>query len=349
MPGRAGGRVVEIKLRWILLFSVGIGLLVAAVGLGAGLLLIEHDPWVAVTAFVATTLVVSTPALACLMVANLLFDLDQEDGRRFLRRFVYVTAGIQLLGVLGMVPVALAAPDSVGYLLGVVALSVVLLWCGVRLGTRFQRRLVVESAQHSAWSPWSKPRLRRAALRVVTVFALAGMIGCAAFVWWGFALDDGEGPSFGAPIVYGLSLGAIAAALACLVVSWPLVKDMRRVLGRDFATQKAIVRVVLRNKDDVLSEEAQHQAAAYAGIMAVYYRFQIAQFALLLGGLWLQQVWNLTSGPSDSLVPLTLGLVIGIPLVFLTILPFIIREARRAKRYAIDHAESGPSVLGESR
>lgn len=338
-----------MKLRSVLLFSAGIAILTLALGLGVGLLLADHEPWMVVTAFVSTMLLVPVPALACLMVANVSFNLGSPDGRQFLRRLVYVVAGIQLLGVLGLVVVAIAAPDSAGYLMGVVALSIVLLWSGIRLGMRFQQRLVDESSDHRAWAPWPRSRVRRAILRIVIVFAIASMVGIGAVVVLGQTLGEGDGLSLGSSIIYGLSFGCIAASIACLVVAWPLVKDMRRVLGRDHATQKAIVRVVLHNKNDPLSEDAQYKAAAYAGIMAVYYPFQIAQFALLFGGLWLQQVWALPDGPSDPLYPFALGLVIGYPLLILISLPFIIREAGRARRYARDHAELCPCSVEKRR
>lgn len=338
-----------MKLRSVLLFSAGITILTVTVGLGIGLLLADHQPWMVVTAFVCTMLLIPVPAMACLMVANVSFNLEGPDGRRFLRRLVYVVAGIQLLGVLGLVLVAIAAPDSAGYLVGVVVLSIVLLWSGIRLGMRFQQRLVDESAEHRTWASWPRSRVRRAILRVVVVFTIASMVGSGAILVLGLTLGEGDGLSPGSSIIYGLSLGCFAASIACLVLAWPLVKDMRRVLGRDHATQKAIVRVVLRNKNDPLSEDAQDKAAAYAGIMAVYYPFQIAQLTLLFGGLWLQQVWNLPDGPSDPLYPVALGLVIGLPLLVLISLPIIIRECRRARRYARDHPERCPCPVKERR
>lgn len=341
-----------MKLRTVLLFSAGITILTVAVGFGVGLLLTDHLPWMVVTAFVCTMLLVPVPALACLMVANVSFSLDGPDGRRFLRRLVYVVAGIQLLGVLGLVLVAIAVPDRAGYLAGVVALSIVLLWSGIRLGTRFQQRLIDESTEHRAWAAWPRSRVRRATFRIVIVFTIASMVSSGAVVVLGLTLGEGDGLSPGSSIIYGLTLGCFAASIACLVLAWPLVKDMRRVLGRDHATQKAIVRVVLRNKNDPLSEDAQDKAAAYAGIMAVYYPFQIAQLTLLFGGLWLQQVWNLPDGPSrpsDPLYPFALGMVIGLPLLVLISLPFIIRESRRARRYARDHPERSACAVKERR
>ncbi|VXB41848.1 hypothetical protein [Citricoccus sp. K5] len=47
-----------MKLRTVLLFSAGITILTVAVGLGVGLLLADHLPWMVVTAFVCTMLLV---------------------------------------------------------------------------------------------------------------------------------------------------------------------------------------------------------------------------------------------------------------------------------------------------
>lgn len=154
-----------------------------------------------------------------------------------------------------------------------------------------------------------------------------------------FILAEDDGTSHLAPIMYGVSFGFISASVACLVVAWPLVKDLRHALGRDYATQKAIGRVVLRNKNDYLSSDGERRAATYAGIMAVYLPFQTAQIVLLFAGLWVQHLWNLIDEASTAYSWLTIGMVIGCPVLLAATLPFMIRQARNAKRYAVEHAD----------
>ncbi|WP_026536137.1 hypothetical protein [Arthrobacter sp. H14] len=328
-----------MKLRWVFLFGGGIALLTAAVGVGAALLFDDSEPWVLIVTLLSAMLLITAPAIAGIWVANFTFDLESTDGRGVFRRLVLITTAIQLLGIVGLVFVAIAVPSATAFLVGVTALSAALLLVGLRIGIRLHRRMANGSRDGKAWSPWSPTLIRSKVMRVVVVFLIASVIGVGGLIGLRFIVTDpGEASSL-AVVMYGFSFGFISASVACIVVAWPLVKDLRHALGRDYATQKAIGRVVLRNKDDELPEGGQQKATSYAAIMSVYLPFQIAQITLLFAGLWLQQLWNLIDESSTAYSSLTLGLVISYPILLAAALPFIIRQARNAKRYAVEHAD----------
>ena len=147
----------------------------------------------------------------------------------------------------------------------------------------------------------------------------------------------GDGVPLLQAVTFGVSIGLVAAALTCTVVSWTQMMSAREALGFDYATQKAIRRVVVRNGDDELTEEGQRRAAAYAAIMAGILPFQLAQLVMVITGVWLQQLWNLRSGLTDGFDAFATALVVGYPVLLAVFLPFSIRQVRHVRRYAARH------------
>lgn len=72
-----------MRLLWIFVLSSAVVLLTMTVGIGAALLLDDHEPWVLLLTFVCVMLLIAIPSLAGIMVANFLFDIEKPDGRRF--------------------------------------------------------------------------------------------------------------------------------------------------------------------------------------------------------------------------------------------------------------------------
>jgi hypothetical protein len=324
-----------VKLRWTFLIAIGLALLAGAAGFGAAVLL-PDDPLLTFAAIMCVTALITVPVIAGLTIANLGFDPDSADGRVGMRRLLLVVAGLELLPAVGCLAVALTAPEATLYVGAAVVVSAALLVGGVRLGGRIQRLSVRESQDPPVGTSWSRTVVQRKVRKVLVVFVLGTAVGIAGMVALGGESDERLDPV--SAVTYGLPVGLIAAAIACMVVSWPLTKELRNAMGSGYAEQRAIVRVVLRGKADELSEPGARHAANYARIAAASLPFQAAQFALLFGGLWLTQMGIVVRGHGGELSPIPLALVIAYPVFAVVFLPTLLRQTRRARRYAAAHA-----------
>ena len=347
-----------MKLRWIFLVAILGTLAAGALGVAVALLVPASPDWVMFVASLSAMSLLLIPLFAGLATATLIFDPDTADGRRGVRRLVLVVAALELLSAVGAVLVAVAVPAITPHVVGVIVVSVVLLVEGMRLGGRIRRRTARAAEDAAPWVSWSPAVVKRKVTRIVMVFVLVTVLATAAIVGLGIAFDEG-GELSGTVALVGLAPGLMSASIACMVVSWPLAKDLRRSLGNSYTEQKVIARVVLRGKDDELSEDGGLRAATYARIAASYLPFQIAQLVLLFAGIWFQQVWNLEQGSVDGMITFTRVVVVAYPVLVAVILPMLVVQARRAGRYAAAHAHllptgsdaiaaaASPSIAGE--
>ncbi len=331
-----------MKLRWIFLVAILGTVASGALGFGVALLVPADPEWLTFAAAFSAMGLALIPLLAGLTAATLIFDPDTTDGRKGFRRLVLVVGASELLAVLGAVVVAAAAPTITSSVVVVIIVSAVLLVVGLRVGGRIRRRTASAPKDAGPWVSWSPAVVRRKVTRIALVFVLVTMLATGVIVGLGLAFDEAGKLSVAEALV-GVALGLMSSSIACMVVSWPLAKDLRRALGNGYSEQKAIARVVLRGKSDDLSDEGRQRATTYARIAASYLPFQIAQLALLFGGLWLQQVWNLARGSIDGLVTFTWIIVVTYPVLVAIILPMLVVQARRAKRYAAAHAHLVPA------
>ncbi|WP_108249557.1 hypothetical protein [Planctomonas deserti] len=323
-----------MKRRYLLLIGVGLALLLVGLGFGlAALLPADRSDIAYVTSFSATVLVL-LPVLAGVLMARPTFDPNGRGGREALRAYVRVFWVGEVVAAAVCLGIAVTAPEIALALVVVVALSMGFLAAALRIGRRFP-------APSAAVAPlptvpdWSRSVIRRKVGTIVLTAVLGTGIGIAGLV----ALDH-EIPAVEA-VLLGPAIGLLAAAVWAMVVTWPLARSSRLALGRSYADQTTIPRVVLGGKPAELSEEGVRRAALYARIATLLFPFQLGQLVLLFSGLWPLALLNLSNGTAESVTAVA-GVVV-FPLFLVIGVPLLIVQTRRAKRYAAAHADLLPA------
>lgn len=143
---------------------------------------------------------------------------------------------------------------------------------------------------------------------------------------------EGEAFSFAGELFVWMPVmvGVYPACFACVVAFWPLVRQLRQVTGSDFTTALLLQNVVLRRKDDELTDQQSVLAVKYASIMANYTLFQGLSFLLLYIALAVAQLPSLLSDSGAPFASLSFWMIVALA-------PLMIRQGKRAQRYAREH------------
>lgn len=290
----------------------------------------------------AVMMVTMAPIFAGSMLALSPIDPKLPEGRRYFRRRIAMFVCVQLLGVVGIVAFAVIE-GSPWWLPVVITAAGVLLAALCRpVGDSLRRRGTTSPPTRHPNRELTRQERSRKVRRVAITFAVTLVVASAALTAVFFALpaegdDRAEVLTFA--FMFGASFACLAAGLACVVVSWPLVRSLRDKLGSDPREHRLIKRVVIRGKNDELTREQSERAAAYAVVLSDFYPFQIAQLLLLYAALLLQQGVSLMSNPDSELRWLAIGVAILLLVVIIVYLPMTIRHVRRVRRYAAEPRE----------
>ncbi|WP_210505567.1 hypothetical protein [Naasia sp. SYSU D00057] len=263
-------------------------------------------------------------------------------GRRPLLRMLILSAAVQLVGA-GLVvwlgrTGGLPLSESLTFV-GVVAAASGLSFVAARA---IRRREALRPAGPPA--AWTREVVERKAgvvrLWIFWTLMLAAAV-LTALVVTGVLPVDRELWLFAA---MGASLAALAGSAACLYVSWPLNAELRTARGDHHSDFSRIKRVVTGGKDERLSPEGQVRAIRWARVLTTYLPFQIGYLTLLYVALLLQQLPPaLVPGGADGR-PLNLVIAAALIVAYAVVLPVLVRQWRRARRYAAEHDD----VLEES-
>jgi hypothetical protein len=136
-------------------------------------------------------------------------------------------------------------------------------------------------------------------------------------------------------LALALAVAAFAATGVSLAAVFASNARTRAVLGTDVSRSQRISRVVLRGKDEPLSDEEHDLAARFAPLAATTVGWTVAELAFLYLALALQnaaRVWS-TDGVDGFALTIVILLVVASALFF----PAMVKQRRRALRFAAAH------------
>jgi hypothetical protein len=258
---------------------------------------------------------------------------SSSGGRKLFRRWLIVVGSAEAAGVVITVVyvVMVSAPWwlPVALLVGAVLLTVAATAVGRALFAQEQVHRPIDPS----WNPITAPVIARKRRAIAITFVAALVLGLALFVIFG------RGSVHSLPLLTAVAEFAFfAAAIAGIVVTIPLSRQLRDALGRDLGMVRTVSKVVIRKKSIELSEAEQVAAVKYAVIVPTSLSFTLASLALLYTGVAIQQIGQLRYGD-----PISVLLLVLLVVILLVAFPLQIVQIRRARRYARDHADKLPS------
>ena len=299
---------------------------------------IETDAAVLIVGTTALSLALITPLIIALTLAGWIAPSRSEQSAPLRRRLLIIGGGLEAVSVIAIVVVVIVAPTTAIVLIPVAVVGVGSSVAAVPIGHRLNDRLIADTPPPSDGFIDSSEIVRKVR-RVVLTFAIATVAGFALLSLLLGVMSPDEPVDVVPFLLLAVSMGAISASLACVIVAWSYAQRMRAVLGTDVVGAKVIRRVVVRAKSDALTDEQQHRAAGWAALLAAYLPFSIAQFLLLYVGIGLQQVNLLTSGSSSDFA---VWLLVFLVVVALAVLPWMLVQLRRIRRYTRNHPVEAP-------
>ena len=248
----------------------------------------------------------------------------------------------QALGALAIIAFAVLARAPWWVPVAAIALGFLLDVLASRVARVLLARDEARRPAEPGWQPVSRARIVRKILIVAATFVvvlLLALLGLSLL----FGVIGDEEDSVASVLLYALEFAFLGAALACIVVTLELNRQLRENVSRDVVELRTIGKVVLRNKAIPLDEAQQVAAAKYAVLASITMPFTVGYLTLLYIGLGMQQVERLQHGPD----PLAIGSLVLFVVVFVVALPLTLLRARRARAYAAAHAELLPARTDE--
>jgi MFS family permease len=314
-------------------------LLATAVVAGGSALLVALSPghvgWLLLLATMSLTVFVYGP----LMLGSLgaFWDVRKsESSRRYLAWWYRITLALEALAAVAIVVYAVLTDAPVWLPVLFIAGGAVLTVIAVFVGSWLRKREAASPPETRPWAPISRRDIIRKTTKVVVTFVVAVVVGTGLLAALGRGVFEDE-LSVAAGLVVGVAF--IAASMACILVTMPLLKRMRDVVDRDAGLLRKLAKGVLKAKQIDLDEEEQVQAARYAAVASVALPFQLTYLALLYVGIGIQQLQLVTH---PSVRPKIIGTLALLLVVLVVTVPLYVRYARRARDYARDHDELLP-------
>lgn len=245
----------------------------------------------------------------------------------------------QALGAIAIIAFAVLARSPWWVPVASIALGVLLDVLAARIARVLYRRDEARRPAEPGWQPVTREQIVRKILIVAGTFVVLLLIGVVAFSLL-FAGVAGADDSPASPLLFAFQLAFLGAAVACVVVTLGLNRQLRENVSRDVGELRRIGQVVLRNKPIDLDERQQVAAAKYAVLTSITTPFTIGYLALLYLGLGLQQVERLQRDPD----PFVIGMLVLLIGVFVAAAPLSVVRTRRARAYAAAHADLLPAT-----
>ncbi len=276
-----------------------------------------------------SSLAVGGYLLAPVLLASLMSFWDttaSEDARRGFRRALIVNVGLQVLATAAMCvfTVLTGAPWWLTVLF--TAVGVAAMAGAVAVLPRLRRMDRARPAVDPR-SAYGRTQLRRD-LRKILLTMLVTLIGVAALIGVLTIFFPGDLVSL---LRYPPLFAAMGGAIACLLASGRISRQIRDLVGGDMGRANRIGKVVVRGKNAQLSPEDEELVPTYASLAWVAQAYSVPGFVLLVGAAVAQQVFTIVDDPSDPW-PLWFTAVAGVTLI--AILPVTIIQLRRTRAYA---------------
>lgn len=306
--------------------------------MGGIVLLVVSSPDVAPGALLAVSIGLSLIVLAPMVIGSYLAywgaHPSDEAAQRYQRRGFGIVLAVEALGLIALVAGAIVGHVVIWYSPVMIVLAIVLTLLAVVIG-RALHGYDVRHPQPLA----SDVDLSRAAhakrIRTIAIVFFATLITGIVLVLLLLVqqADPLSSRELWVAVLYATIVACFAGAFATIFISLGLARRMRDAAGQDFASARRISRVVVRGKDEPLSDSDLAAAGNYALFASAYFRYQLAYFALLYAGIIGQGITQYAQGIS------TFGLYMSVALVmvFLVLLPILLRQARRTSLYAAEH------------
>jgi hypothetical protein len=299
------------------------------------------------------TAICMMPVFGGIQIANWIADPATPEGHRYFLRLVLVIAGIQLLAAIAIVVASVQAGWPLWAPLISIAvgagLSVGCIFVAERLRRADARKPQPGAAESAATDAAliSALTIKRKTRTIVASFFIA--LFAAAVLIGGLEVvlphsHPIEATDILSRVITVVVFGFLATSFACIFSARPLALQMKQTFNGNVINQRTITRVVLKGKNDQLSEGQRPLAARYAALAAVYNPFMIAQFLLLYCAMVLLQFNQLLPGLDHHQSPVNLVLGIVFLIVGIVLMPLPFRQLGRVKRYAAEHRADAVSA-----
>ncbi|RNE64056.1 hypothetical protein [Cryobacterium tepidiphilum] len=324
----------------VVVYILSVLIATALIGGGAFLVAVTTpDPgsWLIFLATMALTVFVYGPLVLGSMLAY--WDAKRSDAsKRYFAWWYRIVVGLEVLAAIGIVIFAMLADAPVWLPVLFIAVGAALIMVAVFVGAWLRKREEARAPVERPWLPLTRREILRKITKMVVTFVGAFVIGLALL-----ALFAREIFTESLVQALGLAVGVafFAAAMAGILVTMPLFRQIREIVGRDAGQVRKLAKVVLKGKRLDLDEEEQVDATKYAAVAAIMLPFQLAYMMLLYAGIILQQVQLLANPVARQLVIPMLALLV---LLLVVVVPFSVRYIRRARAYAREHEDLVPAV-----
>jgi hypothetical protein len=311
--------LVEVVILSIVVAGSIVLLLATAEGRdGLGALLVSSGVWLATHG----------PMLLGSIAAFWKVGRDASDGGRHLRGWVIGIVVTTVAGVALLIAAAALLRSAWWAVAIVVVVVAAFAFAAVPLGSLVRRIAARFEQPEPEFRVDTRPDARR--VLVVTAVALAVTLGLA----FGIPAARGASPD---PLLVGFAL--VASAFAAAAALLPLAKRARATAGGDFGRLRRFVRVVARGKHEPLPEDERVAAVRYAVLFPALVSLQLVFFALLMAALVVLGI-EILGSEEDGLLRTYYGILVIVSVGgFAAAVPQSLLRARRARRYAAEHAD----------
>ena len=323
------GDVVKV-LAFYLSVLFGTGLV-----LGGTVLIVTQSPHhpvaIDLLAGFALTVLIYGPLFLGSVAAQ--WDVRKSEGSRaYFRHALWVVLGLEALAAVAIAVFAILVGTTVWLPILFVAGGAALTALALSVGPALARHESAHPRTSPAWRPVSRREIRQKILVIVVTFV--GLFVGAAIVLGAFQPDTSSRHiDFG--LLLTVELAAIGAAIANIIVAFPLNKQVMTLVGGDLGTVRKVAKVVLANKRIDLDDSERVAAAKYASIIPTVLGFMLGYLTLLYIGIGIQQVTNTLNGGNRAF-SIGFGVVLAATLV--VFIPYYAVRIRRARTYARDNA-----------
>ncbi|CAN5177602.1 hypothetical protein BH09ACT1_BH09ACT1_23500 [soil metagenome] len=270
---------------------------------------------------------------------------NSPESRRIYSVWFWITIAVEALSAIALIVFVVLAGAPVGIAALIIIVGAALTLIAPVIGRallRYDHKRRPDDGSLSDWTPITRAEINRKVRAVAITFTISLFFGLVGFVALG-QLSGHRLAKIDVELLYAFSFASIAAAVACLIVTFPLNSRLRENVSRDLGVLRKIGRVVLRGRSVDLSPEDQVAAAKYAVVVSVTLPFQFANVALLFLGIGIQRIEDAVSGRSTDIFSIVL--IAAYVVIVVGFAPLYILRIRRARRYASDHADLLPTTV----
>lgn len=257
------------------------------------------------------------------------WDMDRSAGaRRAYRRTVWAVIALQAISTILMC--AYTALTSAPWWLTALftGVAAALTVAAVLIGPVLRKAETPAASAAGDTRAEVRRDVRRITVTAVVVLLVTG-VGLVILI-----VVTGDGDHFRL-LAYAPIFAVMATGLACSLVSLRFGRRQRDAMGGDLGRVRDIAKVVIRGRSIPLSPEDTAAAARFAALSWVAQAYQLASFTCLFVALAAMQCMSLAT---DEPSPLHIWLLAFLAVTFVVLVPLVVVQLRRTRRYAIRHA-----------